>query len=94
MHKGVDKACMSGQYPCMALKTIRTPKVQRGLSLQKDLYERIVDEADKYGRTWNETVELVLSRAFSTSLTDSRNKAETMNERSEDRIDWVARDGE
>ena len=51
----------------MTLKTARPTKVQRGISLKRDLYERIVAEADKYGRTFNETVELVLTRAFGAS---------------------------
>lgn len=49
----------------MELKTRkRGPKVQRGLSVSRELYTRIQEEADKFGLTWNETVELVLERAF------------------------------
>lgn len=48
----------------MARAKTGSAKKQRGISLAPDLYERICVEADKYGRTWNETIELVLLRAF------------------------------
>ena len=50
---------------CMELKrTKRGPKVQRGLSITRELYGRIQEEADKFGMSWNECAELVLERAF------------------------------
>lgn len=55
---------MIRHYPRMVRQKSHAAKRQRGLSLTPDLYDRIQDEANKYGRTWNETVELVLLRAF------------------------------
>lgn len=52
------------------------PKVQRGVSLAPDLYASISAEADKYGRTWNETVELVLRKAFLSDAPDMHDKHE------------------
>lgn len=61
----------------MARKLLhKEPKVQRGVSLPKPLYERINTEADKYGRSWNETVELVLAKAFPVA-SDLQNPVET-----------------
>ena len=61
----------------MARLKTREPKRQRGLSLPADLMDRISNEAEKYGRTWNETVELVLLRAFPPLVSDMQKSSET-----------------
>ncbi len=61
----------------MTRQKLANPKVQRGISLAPELNERIREEADKYGRTWNETAELVLRRAFCSDAHDSQKQPET-----------------
>lgn len=48
----------------MKLAKGQEPKVQRGISLPRDLYERIQADADRFGMTWNEAAERALSRQF------------------------------
>lgn len=61
-------------------------KRQRGLSLTPDLYDRIQHEADKYGRTWNETVELVLLRAFPSQDRDMQKSHESRRIKHEEEV--------
>lgn len=93
MHEAIDTRCMDLHISCMLLKPRRQPKVQRGLSLTRELYERIAEEADKYGRTWNETAELILARAFS-SLANSRKSAEDMRFPVSDELVALPEEGE
>lgn len=52
-------------------KTRRPAKKQRGISLSPDLYQRIQDDADKLGLSWNDVAERVLARAFFVSQNGS-----------------------
>lgn len=61
----------------MGRPKVADPKVQRGLSLRRSLFERISEDAEKYGRTWNETVELVLVKAFGSSDQTMQNRRVT-----------------
>ncbi len=57
------------------------PKVQRGISLQKDLYERISDTADRLGLSFNAAVEGALSKAFPSVVQDMPITPETRHNR-------------
>lgn len=67
----------------MALKAKPEPKIQRGISLSRELYEAIHAHVEVHGGTWNETVERVLANAFLRSR-DSQNRVE--NSRTSDDV--------
>jgi len=48
----------------MATKKARKPKIQRGVSLDPDLFARISVTASRLGMPWNTVVEAALGRAF------------------------------
>lgn len=48
----------------MATKKARTPKIQRGVSLDRDLFDRISETAARLNLTWNSAVEWALLKAF------------------------------
>lgn len=45
----------------------KTPKVQRGISLDPELIQAIQDDANRLGKRWNEIAESVLRKAFPVS---------------------------
>lgn len=48
----------------MATKKARKPKIQRGVSLDADLFAVISETADRLGMPWNTVVESALVKAF------------------------------
>lgn len=42
----------------------RNPKIQRGISLRPEIYERIQQDAERLGLRFNDVVERILQRAF------------------------------
>lgn len=59
------------------------PKVQRGISLARDLYDAIQADAEKYGKPWNEVAEAVLRRAFLPG-SDLHNRAKSSRQRADE----------
>ena len=64
MHELIDTTCTNLHLTCMKLAKGKEPKVQRGISLDKELRDRIQKDADRLGMTWNEAAERGLSQAF------------------------------
>ncbi len=48
----------------MKLAKRKEPKVQRGISLEKALYDRIQKDADRLSLSWNEVAEAMLVTAY------------------------------
>jgi len=51
-------------HACMPLRSRTEPKIQRGISVSRELYDAIHAYAEAHGGTWNEAVERVLEEAF------------------------------
>lgn len=64
MHETVDSMCINLHGTCMKLVKRKQPKVQRGISLPKDLRDRIQEYADRVGATWNDVAEGALRVQF------------------------------
>ena len=72
----------------MNLARGQQPKVQRGISLPKDLYERIQCDADRFGMTWNEAAERALAQQFP-AQPNSRKSGENSLESGGDTVEVI-----
>lgn len=72
-------------------KAPTAPKVQRGISLQADLFQAIGNVANTLGQTWNEVAEAALRRAF-LHAGDLQNRAVKSNKTDTDDIASALRD--
>jgi hypothetical protein len=68
------------------VKRRRGPKRQRGISVTTELYERIGQEADKYGITWNDVVEQILERVLLTPANSTKTGGHATNSRGSDDV--------